>query len=586
MKVLIAIFLFASVIFGQYPSEKDFERVIVLPFENKSTISNKAEFNWIGEAIAKSLSDLLSNSREAKAIVDVIPDEQRKLLQNQLGISSVSVLSLAASLKLARIANATVLVVGQYNVFPQKDETAATISVKANLIKVKEGRFSGEGGNNFSKPIDLSEALIKLQDLQGKLAYQILLRTYVQPLPFAEKDFIRAANKIPSRAFEAYIKGLLSPADSSLREAFLKNAIRIYEQETSDVDRVYSEAILELGYFYMTQSRFEEAVEYLSKIPENDMHHEEAALYIGSIYWRQKSYERALATLRLVAEDFQLVDIYNMVGAVAIEAAQNEKRDKRKSAALLEEGIKFLKMALDSAADNVQVRFNYGFASFLNKDYVSAVEILSQVLTSNPSDGEAYYILAKALEELGDKQRASDFDNQARRFLKRYAELESSWRKDKTFQISLRFRLPSREEINAMILAEKAKRSVISEKKFVTETEKLLEQAKDLYKDGRDDEALSLLRKVLAIEPMVADAYFLVGQIYLRQGEIEQAVANLKTALFWNNQLIDAYISLAKIFIERGNCLEAKNQLEAAKEINPDNEEVIALQRKVERCAR
>lgn len=590
---MTAFFLFVYSIYAQGLLSRSPEKIIVLPFENKSIINNKAEFNWIGEAIAKSLADILANSREAKAIVEVVPDEERKLLQNQLGIPSTSVLSLATSLKLAKLADATVLIVGEYNVFPTQGEAVATISVKSKLVRVKEGRFIEDGERGFFKPIDLSEALTKLQDLQGKLAYQILLRTYKQPLPFAEKDFIKASNKIPPKAFEAYIKGLLSTSDPGLREAFLKNAIRIYDQEKSekkeviiDDARVYSEAILELGYFYLSQGKFDEAVEYLSKIPENDQYYEEAALYIGSIYWRQKSYERALAVLRSVAESFQLVDVFNMIGVVAVEASQNEKKDKRKSAALLEEGLKFLKTAVESAPENNQVRFNYGFALFLKQDYVAAVENLTQVIQSNPSDGEAYYIVAKALEQVEDKQRSADFDNQARRFLKRYAELESSWRKDKTFQIQLRFKLPSREEINAMILAEKSKKLSKFEKRFVTETERLFDQAKNFYKDGRDEEAMNLLRKVLAIEPMMADAYFLIGQIYLRQGEMEQAVANLKTALFWNNQLIEAYISLAKIFIEKGDCLQAKNQLEAAKEINPENEEVIALQRQIERCAR
>jgi tetratricopeptide (TPR) repeat protein len=589
---LTAFFLFAYSIFAQGLSSRSSEKIIVLPFENKSTINNKAEFNWVGEAIAKSLADILANSREAKAIVEVVSDEERKLLQNQLGISSTSVLSLATSLKLARLADATVLVVGEYNVFPAQGDAAATISVKSRLVRVKEGRFIEDGERGFFKPIDLSEALTKLQDLQGKLAYQILLRTYTQPLPFAEKDFIKASNKIPPKAFEAYIKGLLSTSDPGLREAFLKNAIRIYDQEKSEKEevideaRVYSEAILELGYFYLNQGKFDEAVEYLSRIPENDQYYEEAALYIGSIYWRQKSYERALAVLRSVAKNFQLVDVFNMIGVVAVEASQDEKKDKRKSAALLEEGLKFLKAAVESTPESNQARFNYGFALFLNQDYVSAVENLTQIIQSNPSDGEAYYIIAKALEQLEDKQRSADFDNQARRFLKRYAELESSWRKDKTFQIQLRFKLPSREEINAMILAEKSKKLSKFEKRFVTETERLLDQAKNFYKDGSDEKAMNLLRKILAIEPMMADAYFLIGQIYLRQGEMEQAVANLKTALFWNNQLIDAYISLAKIFIEKGDCLQAKNQLEAAKEVNPENEEVIALQRQIERCAR
>ena len=56
-------------------------------------------------------------------------------------------------------------------------------------------------------------------------------------------------------------------------------------------------------------------------------------------------------------------------------------------------------------------------ALFLNKDNKTAADQFRPVLASNSRDGEAYFLLAKALELQGDAEKAAEFDNQARRFL-------------------------------------------------------------------------------------------------------------------------------------------------------------------------
>ncbi len=68
--------------------------------------------------------------------------------------------------------------------------------------------------------------------MQGQIAYQILYQRD-KALPFSQNQMIEAANKVPSRAFEAYIKGLLTPP-SEARENYFKNAIRLYMEVTPD----------------------------------------------------------------------------------------------------------------------------------------------------------------------------------------------------------------------------------------------------------------------------------------------------------------------------------------------------------------
>jgi tetratricopeptide (TPR) repeat protein len=568
------------------------DTVLVLPFENTS---QRAEFNWVGESFADSLSDLLKVPS-----LNVVSNDERKIIQQRLRVPLTSLPSLATSLKLAREGKASLLIAGKYNIVPAQGEQAAIISVTAKIIRVNEGRFLSEefaDGRRITRDIYLNDALQNLQTVQGQVAYQILYQRD-KALPFAQNQFVEAANKVPARAFEAYIKGLLAAeSDPQTSENYLKNAIRIYAEEKSGA--TYSDAALELGHLFLNQKKFPEAIDYFSRISQESKVYPEAAFYTGLIHWQQQNYEQALAVLRPLAEDLKLTSVYNTIGAIAVQASRAEKKNKGKSAALLTEGIELLKKALDSAPDESNVRFNYGLALFLNLQYTEAAQELRPVLAGSPKDGESYFLLAKSLEFLKDAS-AADFDNQARRFLTegdRYAKLQTEWSRSRTTDaIGLRVVQPPRKDFVGVILLKNQIKTVQTP---VNETEALLAQARQFYKDGRDDDAMAILRRVLVSEPMSAESYYLLGMIHLRRGDKEQSVSSLKTALFWDNRLINAYIALVKIYIDKGDCLQAKNYLTSGQEalnqlerdstsptqIEDKRAEVEGLQRLVERCS-
>lgn len=592
-KVLFIIVLALSsfVFVNAQTPQNNADTVMILPFEN---ITGKAEFGWVGESFADALADLLKVPG-----LNVVSNEERKIIQQRLRVPLTILPSLATSLKLAREGRATLLIAGRYTITPAQGDTAATINVTAKIIRVNEGRFLSEefpDGRKITRDINVNDALQNLQTIQGQIAYQILYQRD-KALPFAQNQFIEAANKVPARAFEAYIKSLLTPeTDVQTREGYLKNAMRIFAEEKSGA--TYTDAALELGHFYLNQKKYSEAIDYFSRIPAESVQYAESAFYTGLIHWQQQNYEQALAVLTPLADDLKLTNIYNTIGAIAIQASRSEKKNKGKSADWLNRGIELLKKASESAPDESNARFNYGLALFLNAKYKDAAEQLRPVLATNPRDGESYFLLAKALELLGNAS-AADFDNQARRFLTegdRYAKLQLEWSRSKTVDnIGLRIVLPPRKDFVSVILLKNRTITV----QPLNETESLLNQARKFYKDGRDDEAMEVLRRVLVSEPMSAESYFLLGMIHLRRGDLDQAVSSLKTALFWDNRLIDAYISLVKIYVQKNDCLQAKNyltsavevlgQLERDKQSNIDIEakksEVEGLQRMVERCS-
>jgi cytochrome c-type biogenesis protein CcmH/NrfG len=289
--------------------------------------------------------------------------------------------------------------------------------------------------------------------------------------------------------------------------------------------------------------------------------------------------------LRPLAEDLKLTSVYNTIGAIAVQASRADKKNQGNSAKLLNEGLELLKKAAESAPEESNARFNYGVALFLNENYTEAAAQLRPVLAANPRDGESYYILAKSLDALKDAT-AADFDNQAKRFLtenNKYAKLETEWQRAKTVgDIDLRVVQPPRKDFVSVVLIKNQARPIQTP---ISETESLLAQARELYKKASDDDAMAVLRRVLASEPMNAESYLILGKIHLRRADLEQAISSFKTALFWDNRLVEAHVNLGKIYLDRGDCLQAKNYAASATAINAENQDSAALQRQVERCS-
>ena len=592
-KLLLALLLVSSSMVWAFGQKTD--TVMILPFENTS---DKAEFNWVGESFALSLSELLKLPS-----LNVISNGERKLIQQRLRIPLTTLPSLATSLKLARESNATLLVSGKYNIVPAQGDTAATLNVIAKIIHVNEGRFLNEelpDGRRITRDINLNDALGNLQTMQGQIAYQILYQRD-KALPFSQNQLIESANKVPGRAFEAYIKGLLTPALEA-RENYFKNAMRLYTEVTPE--STFADAALELGHLYLNQKKFPDAIQSFERVVAayqncrtaarnenkisqcNDESFAESSFYIGLIQWQQNNYEQALAVLRPLAEDLKLTSVYNSLGSIAVQASRAEKKNEAKSAALLNEGLDLLKKASESAPEDTNVRFNYGLALFLAGKLPESAEQLRAIIAVKPQDGDTYYVLSKALSGQNDVTAAA-IDNQARTFLtggNRYANLEKEWVKSKLFSdIVMRVEQPQRRDFLSVVLSRKSSGTAAI---AVSETDNLLTQARTQFKNGNDDEAMATLRRVLASEPMSAESYLILGKIHLRRGDLDQAVSSFKTAIFWDNRQIDAHVSLGKIYLEKGDCLQVKNYSASAMEIAPENQDALALKRQAERCSK
>src|SRR5215211_40438 len=243
-----------AVVQAQNPSA---DVVMVLPFENTS---NRADYNWVGESFADALAELLN-----KPGLVVVSSDERELAYHQLRLPETVIPSRATAIKLARQAKATMIVVGSYSVTPPASGEAndkvprdGYVQVTSRVIKVNEGRTLGEvmDGGWATRQFDYGGPLTTLQDIHGRLAYQILYQRD-KALPYSQNQIVQEATKIPQKAFEAYVKAVQLPVRSELRTNYLKNALHYYADSQSGA--VYPQAAFELGRGYMSLGNWKEA---------------------------------------------------------------------------------------------------------------------------------------------------------------------------------------------------------------------------------------------------------------------------------------------------------------------------------------
>jgi tetratricopeptide (TPR) repeat protein len=580
--LVIALFVFSYSPAAHGQSSGNSDVVMVLSFENTS---NRPEYNWVGESFANSVAELLN-----KPGLIVVSDDERELAYQRLRLPPTVIPSRATAIKLAREAKATMLVIGTYSVTPAPDAANSTaksdkensseeayVQVTARVIKVNEGRTMGEtfDGTWATRQFDFGGLLTTLQNIQGRIAYQILYQRD-KALPFSQNQLVQEATKIPQRAFEAYVKGVQLNERDPKRVNYLKNALHFYAE--ANAGAVYPQAAFELGRYYMIQGKWKDATEQFTKLQKKDPHYAEAAFYAGLGYAKLGDYGRSLASLVPLSSDMPLIGIYNNAGAVAVQASREEKKEAERQR-LLEQGSSFLARAAESAPEDQMVHFNYAYALFLAGKFAEVANQLRPVITADPRDGQAYFLFAKALEKIGKTEAAAAADDQARRYLQSYAKWQTEWQKSQTTSnVSLRMRdVLNRDDVSNLMRG----RAMADNATASSPVQDLLEKARGLYQAGRDDEALPELHRVVMIEPTNAEAYLLSGRINQRRGDQEAAIAALKTAIFWDPKLIDAHILLGRIFLERGDRGEAAKYAASAIAIDPNNQEAIALQRQV-----
>jgi tetratricopeptide (TPR) repeat protein len=366
------------------------DSVVVMPFENRSQI---AKYNWICDSFAILIGDVLDAHG-----VSVINIDKRNTAFEKLRLSPSDLLTRAAMIRVAGAAQANLALVGEFDIGESKE--AITISITARLIETREGRLVG------AKTFNYSGSLADLQEWQGRLAWNIVYERNLAP-PYSKEQMIRRAKQVPPAAYESFVKGVQT-RDLKLRESFLLRAIQ--ECDNSGGAGYFPQAIYELGLLYFRQADFAEAAKLLKRLGKDDPIYAESLFYLGLAAYKAGDFNEASSAFESLNELAPSAEAMNNAGAALLAKGETER------------ALQLLRRALGNSPNDMLYRFNIGYAHWRAKKFAEAVQYLRIVTQADPRDGEAQFLLAKALEASGLQTEAVRADNEAKRYLSNYAK--------------------------------------------------------------------------------------------------------------------------------------------------------------------
>lgn len=520
--------------------------VIVMPFENRS---QSAQHNWIRESFAILLADIL----DAPGLM-VISSEERAQAFEQVGLNPADLLTRAAMIRVAEASKANLAIIGEYDIGGDKQNVS--IAISARLIETQAGRLIGNKVFNFSGPLS------DLQQMQGQLAWHVLYERNPS-LSYTKEQLVRRATTVPPRAYESYVKGIQT-LDLKLRETFLKRAIQ--EHDSAGAAGHYAQAIYELGLLNYRQTDFEEAVEMLKQLSKDDPHYEESLFYLGLAAFKSGAYDASAAALETLATIAPLTEVLNNAGAALAAKGENAR------------ALSYLRRAITNNSNDGTYRFNYGYAAWRNQGFEDAAQQLRAAVGFNQRDGEAWYVLSKALVSAGKTDEAAKADNEAKRYLSAYARWAVT--PDK---IPVLARM--KEELNPAELGKLARQQAPQTSHATPQQiaqQQTLDRIRQLIASNKDAEAMTELQQLLAVDTANADGYFLRGIIYSHRNETENALKSFHAAVSWNPRLIEAHIMLGRIYLSRNDRARALAHCKQALDIDPQNRDAVSLKQQIE----
>ncbi len=552
--LLLALFMLAA-----QASARAADTLLTLPFEN---ISNKPDYNWVGESFVVLYADLLETPG-----LRVIDPAERDQVYLKLGLRPHDILTRAAVIRVAEAAQANLALVGTYDI--GGDAQAVTIAISARLIEVSTGRLVGNKVFNFSGQLK------DLQEMQGQLAWNILHER--NPALALNKDqMVTTAKATPALAYESYVKAIQT-RDDKVRESWLKRALKEY-----GANGRYAAALFELGSVYFRQREFLPAAEQFRLLTSGEANYAEAQFYLGLSAHALGNVQEAAAAYDQLAERAPLTEILNNAGVMA-----SLQGDTPKALALL-------RRAVVTTPTEARSRFNLGYALWKVGQFNDAAQQLRTVVTLQSADGEATFLLAKSLEASGQAggqaSEAAKYDEQARKSFANYAKWAVALDK-----IPALFRLMTevnRVELNKALQQNPAKTlpppsptppvGVVGPTGNAAVMPATLDRLKQLMQSGNDADALEEAQRLLSVETTNAEAHYLRGTLLQKRGDNDNALSAWQSAVYWNPRHQAAHLALGKFYFNRNERALALTYARHVLTLDPQNREALTLKQQIE----
>jgi len=498
-------------------------RVLVVPFENTR---HDLRVHWLSEAAAVLLADELN----ARGVGAITRDERVRAFE-ELHLPLSASLTRATVIKVGQIVGASEVIVGAFAL----DDGRLTIT--AHGIRVDVGRLQPE----VTEQAQLAD-LFPLFDRLGRR------------LAPGSADGPRVSRP-PLDAFENYIKGLIAESPSA-QATFLETAVKQFPG--------YDRAEIALWGVRTDQDDHAAALTAVRAVPGGSLLARRARFLSGVSLLELKRYDEAFDVFKALVDESGIppargaAAALNNLGVVQIRRGGTPQTG---SAAF------YLTKAAEADPGDADYLFNLGYAYVLERNYQGAIYWLREALRRNPSNPDAHYVLAAALQASGTIVEAEREKELARQLSAQYEELERRAAADK---------LPVPKGLERVREEPEAAMGFRPEQAIVNaaqrEQQELaifhMDRGRRLFEREEDREAMMELRRAVYLSPYEAQAHLLIGRIHLRAGRPQEAVDALKISI-WSEDSAPARVALAEAYLKLGNTAAARTELEKALVLNP-----------------
>ena len=500
------------------------DRMLVIPFENSRS---EPRYQWLSEAAAVLLTDGL-RERGAGAITR----SERISAFEQLHLPIAASLSRATVIKVGQLLGAVEVVVGSFTV--EGDE----LTVTAHTIRLDVGRVQPQASERGQ--------LTHLFEIFDRLARRLTRD--------ALKTDAAASADPPLDAFESFIKGLLAE-NPSTKAAFLEAAVR----EQTDFDR----ARLALWEVRRDQGDHDTALATVRAVRPTSPLSRRARFAGGVSLLELKRFDDAFKSFKELLDEnssgtpLSNAAVLNNLGVVQIRRV-----------ATTDAGTATYYLTKAAEADpDPDYLFNLGYAYVADGNHHGALYWLREALRRDPTDADAHFVLAAALQATGNGVEATRERDLARQLSSRYEELDGS-------AAGAKASLPTGLERIAMDL--EASRALRADQVIVNSAQREqrdlatfhLERGRRFYEKEQDREAMADLRRAVYLSPYEAQAHLLIGRIHLRGGRPGDAIDALKISI-WSEDTAAARVALGEAYLKAGNPAAARTEVERALELDP-----------------
>ena len=502
-------------------------RILVVPFESAT---RDGRTYWLGEAVALLLADDV-NARGLGAITR----PARERAYEQIHLPPNAVRSRATVIKVGELVGAAQVIIG--NVRVDGDE----LTIRARVIRIDVGRADA----------DVTErgTLGDLFTLVQKVARRVVPGG-ADPSPPPAPSL---------HAFEQYVKGLLAEHPSSQVE-FLEAALKL--------DPAYDRARLALWDAKTTQGDHAAALAAARAVSPSARQARRARFLSTVSLISLKQHDEAFTLLKELENGTQDPAILNNLGVIQL---------RRSAPAETGKPVYFLTKAAESAPDDPDILFNLGYAYALDRDPQGAIYWLREALRRDPTDGDAHFILASALDASGNTVEAGRERELAIQLSSAYAD--PAGRKDPLPRGLARIAQDlesSRASGVDQAIASTAQRDQRDLAQFH------LERGRRLFDVEQDREATTEVRRAIFLSPYEADAHLLLGRIHLRAGRPSDAIAALKISI-WSRDTAAARVALADAYLRMKDLPSARTHAQKALALDPASAAAKTLLERIEK---